>query len=187
MRCPYLEEVVMRYCQAYPVKKMIPASSSQLVSPCFASHEGCPVYQDVRGKKTQPRKQVRTSADLPQAPTEKTETTPVQPEGKEQKHCVWVRQEMVSYRLCTRNYDCASCSFEQMLIERDGKYVEPPQVVAEVERLRKLPADQRRCKYTVTGKILLESCQANYECWQCPKYKELRNSIVEACLAEAKK
>jgi len=175
MRCPYLEEVAMRYCQAYPVKKMIPASSSQLVSPCFTSHGSCPVYQDVAGKKAPDRKEV------------KPEPRPVQTEAKEQKYCVWLRQEMVSYRLCTRNYDCVSCSFEQMLIERDGKYVEPPQIVQEVERLRKLPAEQRRCKYTVTGKILLESCTANYECWQCGKYKEIRNSIVESCLAEAKR
>lgn len=176
MRCPYLEEVAMCYCQAYPVKKMIPASSSQLVSPCFASHSNCPVYKDVIGKKVPTQKQVA-----------KPEPAPIQPEAKEQKYCVWLREEMVSYKLCTRDYNCQSCTFEQMLIERDGKYVEPPQTAAEVQRLKHLPGNLRRCKYTVTSKTLTQPCNMNYECWQCEKYKEIRNSIVESCISEAKK
>lgn len=179
MPCPYLEEVSMRYCKAYPIKKMIPASSSQLVSPCFSNCSSCPVYQDVRGKKFSPKIKARepSCAGMPQA---------CQSE-QEQKYCVWSRQEVVSYRLCTHNYDCQSCQFEQMLIEQDGKYAEPPQVVAEIERLRKLPADQRRCKYMVTGKILLESCHLDYECWKCSMYQKMRTSIVENYIAEAKK
>ncbi|MDI6733395.1 MAG: hypothetical protein QME51_05115 [Planctomycetota bacterium] len=175
MQCPYLEEVTMRYCKAYPIKKMIPASSSQLVSPCFANNTSCPIYQDVVGKKGRP---VREPVNIEPKPEQK---------DKEEKYCVWVRQEMVSYRLCTRNYDCSSCQFEQMLIEQDGKYVEQPQVAEEIEKLRRLPAQQRRCKYTVTGKILLEKCDFNYECWQCSKYKAIRSSIIETCLAEARK
>lgn len=186
MPCPYLEEVVMRYCKAYPIKKMIPASSSQLVSPCFSQNASCPIYQDVVGKRSRPVRE-------PVSVEHKTEHKG----DKEEKYCVWVRQEMVSYRLCTRNYDCQSCQFEQMLIDpsyatasegrQDGKYVEQPQVAEEIEKLRSLPAQQRRCKYTVTGKILLETCNVNYECWKCDKYKEIRTTIIENCLAEAKK
>jgi len=185
MLCPYLEEIVMRYCKAYPMKKMIPASSSQLVSPCFSNNTSCPIYKDVTHRRPAGRdfggqadKTCTQPCSLAKESQSITDST---------KDCVWVRQEMVSYRLCTRNYDCQSCQFEQMLIEQDGKYVEQPQVVEEVEKLRRLPAHQRRCKYTVTGKILLETCHMNYECWQCDKYKDIRNSIIENCLAEAKK
>ena len=179
MPCPYLEEVVMRYCKAYPMKKMIPASSSQLVSPCFTDNGSCPVFKDVTGKrhkKTQPA----TCATCSHA----KEITPI---TDSTKYCVWLRQETVSYRLCTRNYECQSCQFEQMLIEKDGKYVEQPQVAGQIKKLKTLPAHLRKCKYTVTGKILLEPCNVNYECWKCDKYKELRSSIVENCLAEARK
>jgi hypothetical protein len=177
MRCPYLEEVVMCYCQAYPVKKMIPASSSQLTSPCYANLETCPIHKDIKNKKqplTQPPEPITAES---QAGDESA--------GK-QKYCVWLREEMVSYRLCTRDYDCQSCPFEQMLIERDGKYVEPPHSAAEMEKLKRLPGNLRRCKYTVTSKTLTQPCNMNYECWNCATYKEIRVSIVEKCLAEVR-
>jgi hypothetical protein len=179
MKCPYLEEVAMRYCQAYPIKKMIPASSSQLVSPCFSSPEGCAVYKDVTGKsfKTPCQKcPALATADTP----------PTETEGAEKKYCVWLRQETVSYRLCTRNYDCQSCTFEQMLIEQEGKYVETPDAIKAVEQLKDLPADQRKCKYTVTGKTLYEPCNKNYACWNCATYKNMRSNIIEKYTEEAK-
>lgn len=169
----------MRYCKAYPVKKMIPASSSQLVSPCFAGPEGCGVYQHVKSGKplVEPVPAPEPTRETPPPPKE---------EAAEQKYCVWVRQEIVSFRPCTRNYDCGSCQFEQMLADRDGKYVEPPQMMQEVERLRQLPTTQRRCKYTVTGKTLTKPCGMDYECWRCSTYQQMRTSIVENCIAEAK-
>jgi hypothetical protein len=48
MGCPYLEEVVMVFCRAYPVKKLIPRSRSTTTSPCQG--EGftrCPFFQEV--------------------------------------------------------------------------------------------------------------------------------------------
>jgi hypothetical protein len=48
MSCPYLEEVVMVFCRAYPVKKMIPRSQSLSASPCLAGgFERCPFFQEV--------------------------------------------------------------------------------------------------------------------------------------------
>ncbi len=182
MKCPYLEEVAMRYCKAYPIKKMIPASASQLVSPCFSNPDNCPIHQDVTGQK-------------PACPiaNKKSAVACTACAGLEEKpranqdYCVWLRQEMVSYRLCTHNYQCESCKFEQMLIEQDDKYQESPQTMQEIERLKNLPAGQRRCKYTVTGKVLYEPCRMKFECWQCPTYKDIRSNIVEHCIAEAKK
>lgn len=48
MSCPYLEEVVMVFCRAYPVKKMIPRSQSLTASPCLAGgFKRCPFFQEV--------------------------------------------------------------------------------------------------------------------------------------------
>jgi hypothetical protein len=35
MSCPYLKEVVMLFCQAYPVKKMVPLDRIASANPCL--------------------------------------------------------------------------------------------------------------------------------------------------------
>jgi hypothetical protein len=48
MSCPYLKEVVMLYCQAYPVKKLIPLDRIASAEPCLgAEFEACPLFKDV--------------------------------------------------------------------------------------------------------------------------------------------
>lgn len=46
MKCPFLEEVVVRYCKAFPIKKMIPQARSD--TPCICLSEEytqCPEYR----------------------------------------------------------------------------------------------------------------------------------------------
>jgi hypothetical protein len=46
MTCPYLKEVVMLYCDAYPLKKMVPLDRLVSAEPCLARHfEGCPLFR----------------------------------------------------------------------------------------------------------------------------------------------
>ena len=48
MSCPYLKEVVMLYCQAYPVKKLIPLDRIASAEPCLGHEfEACPLFKDV--------------------------------------------------------------------------------------------------------------------------------------------
>ncbi len=48
MSCPYLKEVVMLYCQAYPVKKLIPLDRIASAEPCLGREfEACPLFKDV--------------------------------------------------------------------------------------------------------------------------------------------
>jgi hypothetical protein len=47
MPCPYLKEVVMLYCDAYRIKKMVPLDRLVSASPCLAQDfAGCPLFQD---------------------------------------------------------------------------------------------------------------------------------------------
>jgi hypothetical protein len=47
MSCPYLEEVVMVYCRAYPVKKLIPRSQSLAGTRCLGDcFDRCPFFQE---------------------------------------------------------------------------------------------------------------------------------------------
>jgi hypothetical protein len=48
MACPYLKEVVMLYCQAYPVKKLVPLDRIASAEPCLGhDYEACPLFKDV--------------------------------------------------------------------------------------------------------------------------------------------
>jgi hypothetical protein len=51
MRCPFFEEVLVAFCRAYPVKKMIPSDRLQTNCVC-TSHEfdDCPLFRDVMAK-----------------------------------------------------------------------------------------------------------------------------------------
>lgn len=48
MKCPYLSEVTVVFCRAYPIRKFVPKSRVQTSSPC--SHDNyvsCPLFQDI--------------------------------------------------------------------------------------------------------------------------------------------
>jgi hypothetical protein len=51
MSCPYLEEVVMVFCRAYPVKKLIPRARGTTACPCLSEgFTGCPFFQEVTAR-----------------------------------------------------------------------------------------------------------------------------------------
>ncbi len=48
MTCPYLKQVVMLYCDACPLKKMVPLDHLVSATPCMAQdYKACTLYQDV--------------------------------------------------------------------------------------------------------------------------------------------
>lgn len=50
MRCPFLEEVLVRYCKAYPIKKLIPSCVSDKASLCLSDdYVKCAEYRDAGG------------------------------------------------------------------------------------------------------------------------------------------
>ena len=51
IRCPFFEEVLVAFCRAYPIKKMIP--SDRLQANCICTREGfedCPLFREVMAK-----------------------------------------------------------------------------------------------------------------------------------------
>lgn len=46
--CPFLKEVVMLYCDACPVKKLLPRNQVVSIGPCATSdHERCPLFREM--------------------------------------------------------------------------------------------------------------------------------------------
>lgn len=59
---------------------------------------------------------------------------------------VWLELGAVSFRICTRNYECGHCAFAQDIQDRFGTI----DVIGEqeVSKLKTLPGNQRLCRYT---------------------------------------
>jgi len=48
MRCPFFEEVVVAYCRAFPIKKMVPSDRLQTECACTGNkYEECSLFQEV--------------------------------------------------------------------------------------------------------------------------------------------
>ena len=47
MACPHLREVVMLFCDACPVKKMLPLDRIATANPCLGDYQACPLFQVV--------------------------------------------------------------------------------------------------------------------------------------------
>jgi hypothetical protein len=51
MRCPFFEEVLVAFCRAYPVKKMVP--SDRLQADCICTCDGfenCSLFREVMAR-----------------------------------------------------------------------------------------------------------------------------------------
>jgi len=160
MKCPLLEEIVVSYCKACPVKKMIPSEGPQGKSPCVADYSECPAYMEFARK---PGREV----EMAQLPVEK------------KQECIWMKAGVIAYRLCTSDYDCKSCEFDQSLMDQGEAYGGSPMVVEAIAKLRTMPAEKRKCRYMLTNDLSFKLCSNNYECWHCAT-DQLVQDMIEA-------
>lgn len=71
MSCPYLKEVSMVFCRAYPVKKPVPIDRVTTVSTCEGeAFKGCPLFRDALAR-----------AGRSVEPEEPSTSTPAPPKG----------------------------------------------------------------------------------------------------------
>ncbi len=106
----------------------------------------------------------------------KRESMKIVPPGK--KKCVWMEAGVVSYKLCDNNFDCPTCVYDQGMQLKVAKQKEmaavstvemTPDNFTEswVDRMMKLPASQRKCRYMITGEVSRKICPNVYECGTC--------------------
>ena len=51
MSCPHLKEVVMLFCRAYPVKKMVPLDRIASANPCLGEDfKNCPLFRELSAR-----------------------------------------------------------------------------------------------------------------------------------------
>lgn len=115
-------------------------------------------------------RKARTAAAEPAV--EVTAEEEVEEAGKP-KPCVWMKMGVVSYRMCTKDYDCLTCEFDQQM-QAAG---ESPEIVAALERLKALPGNQRLCRYALRGEVSYRLCTRLFECVNCEFYQLMEEGM----------
>ena len=98
------------------------------------------------------------------------------------KYCVWVSLGMVSYRICTNDYNCMSCEFDQEMQEKmaSGGGAELEEAVA---RLKALPGNQRLCRYALKGDVSHRLCSRLFQCVTC-EFGQMMDEALQQQLAQ---
>jgi hypothetical protein len=86
-------------------------------------------------------------------------------EAVKPKECVWMKLGMVSYRVCTNNYDCLTCEFDQAMQEKMAQGT--AELDAALEKFKVLPGNQRVCRYALKGDISYRLCTRLFQCPTC--------------------
>ncbi len=93
-------------------------------------------------------------------------------EGAEKtRNCVWVGMGMVSHRICTNNFNCVTCEFDQEMQDKmaRGETTEAgtSDIDAAMEKLLALPGNKRLCRYALKGDVSFRLCSRLYTCATC--------------------
>ena len=105
------------------------------------------------------------------------ETAPAAEEVKA-KECLWMKLGMVSYRLCTRDYDCLTCEFDQAMQEKMASG-EAPELDEALERFKELPGNQRFCRYALKGDVSHRLCTRLFQCATCEFGQTMEDALQQ--------
>ena len=94
------------------------------------------------------------------------------------KYCVWMSLGMVSYRICTSDYNCLTCEFDQMMQEKMASG-ETPELDAALERFKELPGNQRLCRYALKGDVSYRLCTHLFQCVTCEFGQMIEDAIQQ--------
>lgn len=94
----------------------------------------------------------------------KPEEAPLAEEEKPE-YCVYMAMGVASYRLCTSDYNCLSCDFDQQMQEKITRG--EAEVIEALERYKSLPGKQRFCHYALKGNVSYRLCSRFLECVTC--------------------
>jgi len=98
------------------------------------------------------------------------------------KYCVWMSLGMVSYRLCTSDYDCLTCEFDQAMQEKMASG-EAPELEAALATFKELPGNQRLCRYALKGDVSHRLCTRVFQCVTC-EFGQMMDDALQQQLAQ---
>jgi len=98
------------------------------------------------------------------------------------KECLWMKMGMVSYRICTNNYNCVTCEFDQVMQEKMAR-TEAPELDAMLETFKELPGNQRLCRYALGNYVSHRLCTRLFQCASC-EFGQMMEDALEQKLAK---
>ena len=98
------------------------------------------------------------------------------------KECLWMKMGLVAYRLCTRDYDCLTCEFDQMMQEKMTSG-EAPELEEALQRFKELPGNQRLCRYALKGDVSYRICTRLFQCVTC-EFGQVMEDALQQKLAK---
>jgi DNA-binding response OmpR family regulator len=96
--------------------------------------------------------------------------------------CLWSKMGVVSSRICTRNYDCLTCEFDQTMQEKIAAG-EAPELDEALEKLKELPGPQRICRYALKGDVSYRLCTRLFQCATC-EFGQFMQDALEQKMAK---
>jgi CheY-like chemotaxis protein len=102
--------------------------------------------------------------------------------GTKPKQCVWMKMGMVDYRICTNEYDCLSCEFDQSMQEKMASG-ESTELDAALERFKELPGSQRLCRYALKGDVSYRLCSRAFQCETC-EFSQMMDEALQKKLTK---
>jgi DNA-binding response OmpR family regulator len=103
-------------------------------------------------------------------------------EGVKVNECIWARMGVVSYRICTHDYDCLACEFDQAMQEKLAAG-EPSEDDDAAERLAELPGPQRLCRYALKTNVSYRLCTRAFKCATC-EFEQAMQDATERKMAK---
>lgn len=109
-----------------------------------------------------------------------------------ERKCIWMEAGAVSYKLCTNNYNCSSCQFDHAMSQKAMKEEDASKVISVqkdtrkkeattwVKEFKKLPAQQRKCRYMVTGEVSYKICPNAFRCGECSYDQMMQDRLPPA-------
>jgi glycine cleavage system H lipoate-binding protein len=95
-----------------------------------------------------------------------------------ERKCIWMDAGVVSYKLCTNQFQCNLCDFDRAMSNRAKKAKEESrddkpttshkkEIVEWMEEFRHFSADQRKCRYMLMGEVSYKICPNSFRCGEC--------------------
>jgi hypothetical protein len=98
-------------------------------------------------------------------------------EEEKPEHCVYMAMGLVSYRLCTSDYNCLSCEFDRQMQDRIA--AGEAELTEALERYKSLPGKQRFCRDALKGNVSYRLCSRVLECGTCEFCQNMEDTLQQ--------
>jgi len=97
-------------------------------------------------------------------------------EATKPNYCVYMMMKVVTYRLCTCDYNCYGCEFDREIQERVA--AGDAEIIEALEGFKSLPGGQRFCRYSLKGQVSFRLCSRVIDCATC-EFNQMIENVFE--------